>query len=170
MAIMALNFDKNLYSKVVFLVRKAAFATALQKNFKSQLIFRVLRHDETPTIVSPRNQLAPKLPIENAVERQINYGSNPEYESNLVSFTAELNVALAFGGCVSRIAVADLNHMSDERYIKLDKDYLRHFLTDKTAQKRSRRSDEVLLSSRFSSSYNPSSNSVVSSVVINSRL
>jgi hypothetical protein len=142
---MALNFNKDLYLKVVFLVLLAAFATALQKNFKSQLIFRVLRHDETSTIVSPRNQLPLKLPIENAVERHINYGSNPEYESNLVSFTAELNVALAFGGCVSRIAVADLNNMSNGRYIKLDKDYLRHFLTDKTAQKRSRRSDEVLL-------------------------
>ena len=61
------------------------------------------------------------------------------------NISAELNVALAFGGIISRIAITHLED-KEERHVKhLDKEYLRRFLTDTDAIARSRRSDEVVV-------------------------
>ena len=110
--------------------------------------FRVLRVDEDLNCLQPK-----RLPNhnevldDNMVSEHIRLGSSPDYKSPLISLTAELNVALAFGGLVSRIAVIDLQKSGKkpEEVRNLDKAYLRNFLTDTDARARSKRSDEVVV-------------------------
>ena len=110
------------------------------------LVFRTLRKDENP------EHLILKRPNENKeweqlVNEHIHHGSSQQHERVLLSFTAELFVALAFGGIISEIAIVDLNSLNPNKilYEKLDKEYLRVQLSSDIARMRSKRSDEVLI-------------------------
>ena len=117
---------------------------------KNKVVFRVLRADENVQKLVPKQK---NLKREKDMEKftktlvleHIRFGSKKDYKSSLISFTAELNVALAFSGIVSRVAVTNLQEKIDDEVIELDKEYLRHFLSDSDAKARSRRSDEVLV-------------------------
>ena len=109
--------------------------------------FRVLRVDENLKELRPK-KIPSKSDVfdDNMVIQHIRHGSRPDFKSPLISLTAELNVALAFAGIVSRIAVIDLQSEKKPSEVKhLDKEYLRKFLTDTDAIARSRRSDEVVV-------------------------
>jgi endonuclease/exonuclease/phosphatase family metal-dependent hydrolase len=110
----------------LFLVRSNLSAKSRKEKFPSS------REDQTQSI-----------------EKHIRFGSKPTYKSPWLSLTAELDVALAFAGVVSRIAVIEISQLEQEKIPllvkRLDKEYLRSFLTDKDAVERSRRSDEVLV-------------------------
>jgi hypothetical protein len=105
-------------------------------------IFRVLRPDEQGELRPRSGPLPSGSRLSEAVQDHIK--NDPGHPSCFLSFTSELNVALAFGGCVSRVAVVDTSNVTG-RFIPLDGDYLcSHVLSDREAARRSRRADEVL--------------------------
>ena len=83
------------------------------------------------------------------IQEHIKYGSKQSYRSPWLSLTADLDVALAFAGPVSRVAFLKTKDLDKEKSAmevkRLDKEYLRSVLTEKDAVARSRRSDEVLV-------------------------
>jgi len=82
-------------------------------------------------------------------EDHIKNGSTPGFEGGYISFTSELNVALAWGGCLSPIAVVDIAELKSGSYCRFDKEYLRRGIEDKTAKSYSRRAHEVLVGSEI---------------------
>ena len=129
-----------------------ASSTHNDSRVPKRLIFRVLRaNEEFNDKLLPRKALRPDKDIKQEVNEQVLYGSSSQYIGALMSFTAELNVAVAFGGLVSRIAVADLSTLPRERVVALDKSYLRDIeLSNTLARARSRRSDEILVGTQIS--------------------
>ena len=115
--------------------------------------FRALRPDEVIDHLQAKNphNRAPssQQEREELIEEHIRYGSQPGYKSPWLSLTADLDVAPAFAGPVSRIAVIRTDELQSEKkkteIKRLDKEYLRSVLTEKDAVARSRRSDEVLV-------------------------
>ena len=111
-------------------------------------IFRTLRPDEEQAAeLRPAKRLWDGKSVLQEVREQVNYGSTDGYVSALLSFTSELEVALAFGGVLSRIAAVKEHTVPRNKIIFLDKKYLRehHLETDAIAHARSQRSDEVLV-------------------------
>lgn len=112
--------------------------------------FRVLRPDELSRYIKPVVQLKGHRTLREKAFEHITDGSSNNYRSSLVSCTSELNVALAFGGVLHRIAVIDPGSIADDKILYLDRDYLRQAcLIDQHAISRSRRSDEVVVDSIF---------------------
>jgi hypothetical protein len=110
-------------------------------------MFRVLRPDETiGEKISPQGDAAPGASLQDRIDEHVNNGSSSRYRSSLISCTAELHVALAFGGVLSNIAVIDQSKLPAGSIERLDKEYLRRWMTDEQAQARSRRSDEIVTS------------------------
>ena len=116
--------------------------------------FRVLRPDEDVKRLKAKDPQRefPTDPEERRllIQEHIKYGSRPGYSSPWLSLTADLDVALAFAGPVSRVAfvrIKDLQQEKRESEVKwLDKENLQRVLrTEKVALARSRRSDEVLV-------------------------
>ena len=115
--------------------------------------FRSLRPDERINKLEAKNP-SRRPPADSKertemIQEHIRYGSTLGYKSPWLSLTAELDVALAFAGPVSRVALISTEelHMEkeDTEVKRLDKQYLRSILTDADAIARSRRSDEVLI-------------------------
>ena len=115
--------------------------------------FRALRPDEEVKRLEAKdpNREFPTDPGERRllIQEHIKYGSRPGYRSPWLSLTADLDVALAFAGPVSRVAfvrIKDLQVEKRDSEVKwLDKEYLQRVLTERDALARSRRSDEVLI-------------------------
>ena len=115
--------------------------------------FRALRPDEDVNRLEAKDPLRefPTDPNERKllIQEHIKYGSKPGYKSPWLSLTADLNVALAFAGPVSRVALVRITDIQVEKRdseVKwLDNEYLQRVLTEKDALARSRRSDEVLV-------------------------
>lgn len=121
----------------------------LRRSSHFQTLFRVLRPDECLT----KRLIKPVAPIQSSprtlrekVCEHVTDGSSPNYKSSLISCTSELNVALSFGGILSRIAVIDPRDIHETKIEYLDREYLRQArLTDKHTISRSKRSDEVVV-------------------------
>ena len=83
------------------------------KHFRT--LFRVLRPDEFKSrIIKPVKGKDDKRSLRDTVFEHVTDGSSHNYRSPLISCTSELNVALSFGGILSRIAVIDPRNI-DER-------------------------------------------------------
>ena len=109
-------------------------------------LFRVLRPDEGNKLITPLAKRDEQRAIREKVIDHVTDGSSSAYRSSLISCTSELNVALAFGGIISRIAVIDPQPISERNVVYLDKEYLRQYcFTDLHAISRSKRSDEVVV-------------------------
>ena len=87
-------------------------------------LFRVLRPDEciSSRVIEPLNQSQEGTQsLDEKARQHVMDGSSPNYRSSLVSFTSELNVALSFGGILSRIAVIDPQNIDESKTVYLDK-------------------------------------------------
>ena len=118
---------------------------------KRRMYFRVIRTDEDVNCIEPKKKDPDERPIRDQIREHIEEGSKTGFESSLISMTAELNVALAFAGIISRVCLTDLSDKKPSEVIHLDKEYLRTIMTDEVAKSRSRRSDEVLVLGRVTS-------------------
>ena len=113
--------------------------------------FRILRPNENENRLLAKNQNLPSprghMEKTESVQEHIRNGSDVNYKSPWISLTAELDVALAFAGCILRVAIVSHAELQKDQaqIVHLDKDYLRSFMTDRDAKLRSRRSDEVLV-------------------------
>ena len=120
---------------------------------RDKCFFRSLRPDEDPNKLEAKDshRRFPGDPEERRllIRDHVKCGSRPGYKSPWLSLTADLKVALAFAGPVSRVAfvrVGDLLREKRGSEVKwLDKEYLQSVLIEKDALARSRRSDEVLV-------------------------
>ena len=115
--------------------------------------FRSLRPDEDINKLKAKDPYR-RPPVDSKertemIQEHIKYGSRLGYKSPWLSLTAELDVALAFAGPVSRVALIPTEELhwekKDTEVKRLDKEYLRSVLTEADAIARSRRSDEVLV-------------------------
>ena len=116
--------------------------------------FRSLRPDEDISMLEAKDPKDPRNPKDSKertemIQEHIKYGSKLDYKSPWLSLTAELDVALAFAGPISRVAIIPTTSLHKEKNTnevqRLDKEYLRSVLTEADAIARSRRSDEVLV-------------------------
>ncbi|EDQ90226.1 uncharacterized protein MONBRDRAFT_24487 [Monosiga brevicollis MX1] len=111
-----------------------------------QTLFRVLRPKEWQE-ADKRGYLCAADPLEGPLENDTIQDHVLNGSTHVLSFTADLNVALAFGGCLSDIAVVQEAGLPSDRVCRLDKGYFQdQHLSNKQAIQRSRRSDEVLVS------------------------
>ena len=112
------------------------------------LIFRTLRHDESASKINLKCLHTDKE-WQQLVEEHLKHGSVNGRDKVLVSFTAELYVALAFAGMISDIAVVDISKLNPDeiKLQRLDKEYLRAQLKSEIEKMHSKRADEVLLGS-----------------------
>lgn len=114
----------------------------------TRTLFRVLRPGEASagSILSPAMPFPPmSAPSVDDVREHVVNGSAPGYESRFLSTTAELRVAMAFAGCLSRVACIQPAMLEPGYVFPLDKEYLREHLNDDIAELRSKRADEVLI-------------------------
>ena len=104
------------------------------------VMFRVLRPDELQA-ARDAGYLSAAEPLSHPLDRDTILDHVCNGSMHVLSFTADLNVALAFGGCLSTIAVVDGSLLDPAHVRRLDKGYLRdQHLSDRQACQRSRRS------------------------------